>query len=342
MLLLGARVAVADAVARRPLRELQPGAATPPPIDLEALRPSSSVKINATLVFTDSEAARSGTEEQQQAQQQAQQQEQQQEQQEQLREEVRYEGDRRRNRPMVVAGIPKLLWQTTYLDPTRVPTRSLLGEHAAGYEHTTADDAACEAFIAAHFPRAVDAFRALSGAHRADLWRYCVLYVHGGVYLDIKTVLRQPLDVLFPSRDDKFTWHTVVCNNKKCIYNGIIATPPKNPIFLRLIDYIVAHAPPSRYHSYVDYFKRVIEERYGAEVRDEAVFEDAETRVILRAEVCSDAECAYTPKKAKDRYGYCCNIHDRLIDPSLWPVITVRDADYPWNATLPLHLSLHT
>jgi hypothetical protein len=34
MLLLGATVAVADAVARRPLRELQPGAAAPPPIDL--------------------------------------------------------------------------------------------------------------------------------------------------------------------------------------------------------------------------------------------------------------------------------------------------------------------
>ena len=34
MLLLGATVAAADAVARRPLRELQPGAATPPPIDL--------------------------------------------------------------------------------------------------------------------------------------------------------------------------------------------------------------------------------------------------------------------------------------------------------------------
>ena len=35
------------------------------------------------------------------------------------------------------------------------------------------------------------------GAAKADLWRYCVLYIHGGVYLDIKTVLIQNIDTVF-------------------------------------------------------------------------------------------------------------------------------------------------
>ena len=236
------------------------------------------------------------------------------------------------------AAIPKLLWQTTHLDLARVPFHSLLGDHAAGYERTVADDAACEAFIAEHFPRAVGAYRALKGAHKADLWRYCVLYVHGGVYLDIKTVLHQPLDVLFPSRNDKLTWFAVVCNNTKCgnhthIYNGILASPPENPIFLRLIDYVIAHAPPSKYHAYVDDMKRAIDARYGAYVQGYAVLEDAATRVILRTEVCSDKECKHTPKRAKDRYGHCCNVYDRTIDPRS-PVITVRDADYPWDGSV--------
>jgi hypothetical protein len=239
----------------------------------------------------------------------------------------------------VSAGIPKLLWQTTYLDPAQVPTRSLLGEYAAGYEHTIADDAACEAFIVDHFPYAAETWRALRGAHRADLWRYFVLYVHGGVYLDIKTVLHQPLDELFPSRGDKLTWYTVVCTTQlDCIYNGIIASPPGNPIFLTLIEYMITHPMTCNlphlwcptYHAYVKHAKRAIEERYGATVRGDTVLEDAETRVVLRSEICADDECQRTPKKRKDQYGLCCNVYDRAVDPQS-PVITVRDADYPWG-----------
>ena len=234
----------------------------------------------------------------------------------------------------MVTGIPKLLWQTTHLNPATVPTQTLLGENAAGYERTVTDDAACEAFISDHFPRAVDAFRALAGAHRADLWRYCILFVHGGIYLDIKTVLHQPLDTLFPSRDDKLTWYTIICANKICLFNGIIATPPRNPIFLTLIEYIVAHAPPrEHYGDYVNHMKRVVEAQYGAHVRDDVVLEDAATRLVLRSEICRKKECRFTPKKVVDRLGLCCNVYDRAIDQRM-PVITVRDADYPWDGSV--------
>lgn len=229
--------------------------------------------------------------------------------------------------------IPKLLWQTTPLDRARVPFDVLLGEHAAGYEHHVVDDAGCEAFIAEHFPHAVDAFRALRGAHKADLFRYCVLFVRGGVYLDIKTVLRQPLDALFPSHTDKLTWYTIVCRSQKCLYNGIIATPPGNPIFGTLIDYIVAHHPPKYYHAYVRHMKRAVAERYATEARRAAVLEDAQTRLILRAEVCGGRECKHTPTKQKDGYGFCCNVYDHNLDPES-PVITVRDADYPWDGSV--------
>ena len=35
-------------------------------------------------------------------------------------------------------------------------------------------------------------------AHRCDLWRYCMLYQTGGVYLDIKTILTRPVSEMFP------------------------------------------------------------------------------------------------------------------------------------------------
>mgnify|MGYP004163512517 CR=1 FL=1 len=44
----------------------------------------------------------------------------------------------------------------------------------------------------------------------------------------------------------------------------------------------------------------------------------------------------HTINKKKDRYGYCCNVYDRAIDPKA-PVITVRDADYPWDGSVRRH-----
>lgn len=34
----------------------------------------------------------------------------------------------------------------------------------------------------------------LIGAARADIWRYCVLYLHGGLYLDDDSDIKVPLD----------------------------------------------------------------------------------------------------------------------------------------------------
>lgn len=91
-------------------------------------------------------------------------------------------------------------------------------------------------------PRFAQAFRDLKcGAHKADLFRCCVLYIYGGVYLDIKTVLVRTIEGLFPAGRVTtvigcipFTWS---------IYNGIIAAPPRQPIFLTLVAGILRSGP---------------------------------------------------------------------------------------------------
>jgi mannosyltransferase OCH1-like enzyme len=52
------------------------------------------------------------------------------------------------------------------------------------------DDKDCRDFIETYFDQVVvDTFDKLKpGAYKADLWRLCVLYIHGGIYLDIKLV----------------------------------------------------------------------------------------------------------------------------------------------------------
>ena len=54
--------------------------------------------------------------------------------------------------------------------------------------HYLFNDDECRAFIAREYPSDVlDAYdNLIPTAFKADLWRYCVLYMYGGVYLDIK------------------------------------------------------------------------------------------------------------------------------------------------------------
>lgn len=56
------------------------------------------------------------------------------------------------------------------------------------FTHHLYDDEDCRNFIKTNFDSDVlEAYDTLiPGAYKADLWRYCVLYTHGGIYLDIK------------------------------------------------------------------------------------------------------------------------------------------------------------
>ncbi|MEO3417096.1 glycosyltransferase [Roseovarius sp. CAU 1744] len=73
------------------------------------------------------------------------------------------------------------------------------------------------------------------GAHRADLWRYCALFEHGGVYADIDTVCRARLkSVLRP--DDAF----VVPNTgtvPHAVFNAFICSSARHPILEKAIEY---------------------------------------------------------------------------------------------------------
>ena len=55
------------------------------------------------------------------------------------------------------------------------------------WEYNFYDDKDCINFLEKFYGKEyVDKFNGFkSGAHKADLWRYCVLYIYGGVYIDI-------------------------------------------------------------------------------------------------------------------------------------------------------------
>lgn len=102
--------------------------------------------------------------------------------------------------------IPKRIFQTYYsscLIPELYDRVIKLQELNPDYEYEFYDDDACYSFLVEHFsPVVANAWtQILPGAYKADLWRYCVLYVHGGVYLDIKGDVLIGFDQMFSKLD---------------------------------------------------------------------------------------------------------------------------------------------
>ena len=111
-------------------------------------------------------------------------------------------------------------------------------------------------FIVDNFDQEIlDAYDALiPGAYKADLWRYCVLYINGGVYADIKISLCDSLnrllnaDTQFASVNERQGAHHL----KGAVWNTFIAAMPKHPFLKKAIDMIVENVKT------VDYGKNAL------------------------------------------------------------------------------------
>ena len=69
-------------------------------------------------------------------------------------------------------------------------------EKNPNYAYFLYDDDDCEKFIKKYFDEKVynTYLRIISGAFKADLWRYCILYIYGGIYVDIDTICLEKID----------------------------------------------------------------------------------------------------------------------------------------------------
>jgi hypothetical protein len=107
--------------------------------------------------------------------------------------------------------------------------------YAPGCRRVVLSDAECVEFLRSEFgeDHVRQFYNLRVGAHKADLMRYAWLYKHGGVYMDIKTVLTRPIAELFPDKD---VCYVVVTEGTAAMFNGIIATPPRNPMILHMLN----------------------------------------------------------------------------------------------------------
>lgn len=131
--------------------------------------------------------------------------------------------------------IPKIIFQTSTTFPQQIPEciKNLI-DFNPEYEYRFFDDTKRRAFLKSTFSQqVVDAYDLLiSGAFKADLFRYAYLFIHGGCYFDDKIIARVPLSKIIEPEDD-----LILCRDveKESILNAIIFAEPRNFLFLKLL-----------------------------------------------------------------------------------------------------------
>lgn len=142
--------------------------------------------------------------------------------------------------------IPKIIWQTLDKEPEKDSELGKLTEKfkkQKGWKYKFIDDDQGEEFIKKNFDKEVlCAFKILiPGAFKADLLRACLLYIHGGVYADIKLKLIYPLDYILDNDLVlvKEINRVYKINTSWGIWNGFLASIPKQKYFKNIIDNIV-------------------------------------------------------------------------------------------------------
>lgn len=113
------------------------------------------------------------------------------------------------------------------------------------------DEIMCREFIETHFEKDVlDAYdKLVPSSYKSDLWRYCILYKYGGIYLDIKYTsidLFSFADLCYKEQfvlDSSNYWE----ENQYGIYTAFMIVKPENPILKQCICEIVKNTREELY-----------------------------------------------------------------------------------------------
>lgn len=138
--------------------------------------------------------------------------------------------------------IPRIVHQTWYepLTEADYPNMSRLVEsfRQSGWEYKFYSDDEAAAFLATHFPPEVLwAYQALiPGAFKADLFRYCALLIHGGVYADVDILLEATLDAIVEPDIGFMVPHD---EPDAMVWQGFIAAAPGHPFLAKAIESVV-------------------------------------------------------------------------------------------------------
>jgi len=133
--------------------------------------------------------------------------------------------------------IPKIIYQTwkTKDLPLNVNTiRDKISKLNPNYKMILYDDNDIDIFIKTNFNiKIYNIYKKLNvGASKADFWRYCILYINGGIYLDMDAQILKPLDYLIEENEQCIITRE---GNAGAFNNWIMIFEKQHPILLETI-----------------------------------------------------------------------------------------------------------
>ena len=137
--------------------------------------------------------------------------------------------------------IPKIVHQTWKepITPERYPKKTLFQSSwkQKNWEYRFYTDNDAVEFIRNHFPpQVLEAYQTLQpSAFKADLFRYCVLFVNGGVYADFDVLCETDLDQVV----DPTIGFFAPIDLDRCLWNGFIGSSPGHPFLAAAIETVV-------------------------------------------------------------------------------------------------------
>ena len=138
--------------------------------------------------------------------------------------------------------IPANLFMSFYTSSVQGPFFTAVANSVSKHPNYTFrffDDVACRRMIAEKMgPDVLTAYDLLvPGAYKCDLWRLCVLYLYGGLYLDMRYGPCVNFDTLFDHDTDYFVVNDAGIGT---VHNAVMACVPEHPIMRRYIIRVVA------------------------------------------------------------------------------------------------------
>ena len=220
--------------------------------------------------------------------------------------------------------IPRIIWQT-YDDIESIPQKVYdnIKKYGEGYQHIIMNDNQCKQILSVFGKEYVEAFDNLKlGCHKADLFRYACLYLCGGIYLDIKIELQQPLDKIITHKD-----HFYCCLCQNGIFNGFIACKPKLDIFISLMKTMIIFSKSDQSDYFItvkDFYNKISE--YMKKSHTPCVCPGSYEHIKLTI-FYNNTNRNPSIEEKKDRYGLVCKGHS--YNGNI--IFNTRYNDFPWK-----------
>ena len=244
--------------------------------------------------------------------------------------------------------IPKKIY-LTYFAKDKIPNKVWrnLKLYGKGYEINFFSDNDCVDYLKINFGRKFsNKFKKLKhGAHKADFFRYCILYKEGGIYFDIDLEPKVNFSEIFDHESEKL-FYTVITGkailkknkNKKIskikkifrrlknksdfeIFQALIATYPNNPIFKKLIkDFWIMNSPHKNHNITTIKFYYRLQDMIKEKLNEGIFFTKDKIKVILFSEQNKKFQ-----NERPDKYGRFCKIYYKKKH-----LFNSRYNDYPW------------